>query len=379
MFTNRTKIRQSPFTLVELRFDRLKAATKRKRCAFTLVELLVVIAIIGILVALLLPAIQSAREAARRTQCQNNLKQLGLAFSNFESAQRALPSGGWGYLWTGDPDMGAGERQPGGWAYSLLPYLEDSTVYKIGAGASSAQKMADLVQQQRTPVASFYCPSRRPVALSYGGQTPINANPVPGLFVAKTDYAANGGSLCPQDSKPTYWYQGPPLSCRDTYPQCDWNPRSDINYTKENLTSGPNAMDGVVIPRFPVKMRQITDGASKTMLCGEKYMQYDLYEVGNCADNNAFFQGYDWDVIRWMNTCGNLESEYVPLSDSVKTSDCTRRFGSAHTSVFNVATCDGAVQSVGYDVDPEVFEFMCRRNDDGVSRKKLCDVGGAFE
>src|SRR5262245_40847933 len=112
------------------------------RRAFTLVELLVVIAIIGILVALLLPAIQSAREAARRSQCQNNLKQVSLAFMNFESSQKQLPSGGWGFLWTGDPDMGNGEKQPGGWAYTLLPYLEDSAVFGIGKGLNATQRKA---------------------------------------------------------------------------------------------------------------------------------------------------------------------------------------------------------------------------------------------
>src|SRR4029077_15365078 len=113
--------------------------------AFTLIELLVVIAIIGVLVALLLPAVQSAREAARRTHCQNNLKQIGVAFLNFEGAQKAFPSGGWGYHWTGDPDMGFGEKQPGGWAFSILPYLEDSTVFQVGKGLLQNQKQAALV------------------------------------------------------------------------------------------------------------------------------------------------------------------------------------------------------------------------------------------
>src|SRR5687768_4642654 len=100
---------------------------------FTLVELLVVIAIIGVLIALLLPAVQAAREASRRSQCQNHLKQLSLAGMNFEGANGALPSGGWGWHWMGDPDAGYDKNQPGSWVYSLLPYLEQSGVRTIAA------------------------------------------------------------------------------------------------------------------------------------------------------------------------------------------------------------------------------------------------------
>ena len=117
-----------------------RVITRRRATGFTLVELLVVIAIIGVLVALLLPAIQAAREAARRRECQNHLKQIGLAILNHETAVKAFPHGGWGFEWTGDPDSGTGERQPGGWGFGTLQYMEGMAAFNIGKGLAAPRR-----------------------------------------------------------------------------------------------------------------------------------------------------------------------------------------------------------------------------------------------
>lgn len=140
------------------------ASTPRRAritAGFTLVELLVVIAIIGVLVALLLPAVQAAREAARNSQCKNSLKQIGLGMINYESARREFPAGGWSFGWMGDPDAGTGPRQPGGWIYQTTPYLEQANVTFIGGGTRGTAKYNALSKQREVVVPLFYCPSRR--------------------------------------------------------------------------------------------------------------------------------------------------------------------------------------------------------------------------
>src|SRR5262245_9238880 len=118
-----------------------------RRAAFTLIELLVVIAIIAILIGLLLPAVQAIREAAARIQCANNLKNLALGCIDHQTTTGRLPAGGWGWLWNGDPDRPTNRHQPGGWAYNVLPYVEQDNVYRMGAGLPDAQKRAAIAQR----------------------------------------------------------------------------------------------------------------------------------------------------------------------------------------------------------------------------------------
>ena len=159
---------------------------------FTLVELLVVITIIGILIALLLPAVQAAREAARRAQCSNNLKQIGVAANLSVEKFGYFPTGGCYWFSVGNPDLGSGPMQPGGWVYNILPYMEQMPLHDLGAGADAAGKPAAALQRVQTPLSWMMCPSRRSPILfpSYLHRTYNGVSP---SMLARGDYAANTG------------------------------------------------------------------------------------------------------------------------------------------------------------------------------------------
>ena len=134
-------------------------------------------------------------------QCTNNLKQLAMGCLNHESAQKFLPTGGWGSGWMGDPDQGFGKSQPGCWLFSILPYIEQDALLNVAAGSpgwpTSAAKRAKMAQTMRVPLATFFCPTRRrPLARpAVPGGTWYNVNPIASGDVAGfCDYAANWGT-----------------------------------------------------------------------------------------------------------------------------------------------------------------------------------------
>ena len=146
--------------------------SSRSVCGFTLVELLVAIAIIGILVSLLLSAVQDAQEAARRTQCVNNLKQLALGCLNHESGVKAFPTGGWFAMTMGHPDAGVGPQQPGGWLHNILPYIEETPLYKMQAGLTGTTLQTAAIQTAQTPLKILYCPPDAQANCTHKDQTP---------------------------------------------------------------------------------------------------------------------------------------------------------------------------------------------------------------
>ena len=200
----------------ESAFRNPPSALRLPPSAFTLVELLVVITIIGILIALLLPAVQAAREAARKLQCANHLKQIGLACLNHEAALGYLPSAGWNNSWAGDPDRGFDRKQPGGWLYNILPFMEMQALHDMGqdgngkTGDCDKSKAAGIWQACSTPVANYYCPTRHQ-AIAYARYTgmgipiyynfqnagyTLNGNSFPPI-VGQNDYAGNCGCASP--------------------------------------------------------------------------------------------------------------------------------------------------------------------------------------
>jgi prepilin-type N-terminal cleavage/methylation domain-containing protein len=320
-----------------------------ERIGFTLIELLVVIAIIAILIALLIPAVQKVREASNRTQCQNNLKQMGLACHNIMDLTGAFPANGWGWDWVGVPSKGYNNDQPGGWCYNLLTFIEQDALRKLGHGQVGQTFIDDMTELVTTPVATYNCPTRRtggPWIYSWGGSynyfsaddhnVKQSLSAPNGSLLARADYAANVGSENQDES----------------FGNIGGGDGVDILHPP----APPTDATGVIFEASKVRVADITRGTSHTFMIGERYLDPDNYYSGkDAADNEGMYSGEDNDNSR--NTFS------PPLQDTPGLQD-GERFGSAHPAGLNMLLCDGSVQFITYSVDPTLWTPAGNRNFD---------------
>jgi prepilin-type N-terminal cleavage/methylation domain-containing protein/prepilin-type processing-associated H-X9-DG protein len=324
---------------------------------FTLVELLVVISIIAVLIGLLLPAVQAARESARMTQCRNNLKQLSTAALQHESSHKHFPAGGWGWGWIGDPDRGFNHLQPGGWVYNILPFMEQQPLHDLQAGKTGSTRTAAGTSLVATPLAMFICPSRRPVqAYPHEHSTYIDTGLVGA--VAKTDYAANGGD---RDYEPPSGLWSPSCGTNDKCGPSAALTAAQLDAHQRTVSANPATQPtGVVFVLSSVPAASVRDGLSNTYFAGEKYLAKSAYTSGaSDGDNETIYVGANSDIIRGASVSW-------PARNDEATVDVIRNFGGPHAAVFNMVFCDGSVQAISYTIDPTTHGRLANRKDGNV-------------
>ncbi|MDZ4658301.1 MAG: DUF1559 domain-containing protein [Bythopirellula sp.] len=309
---------------------------------FTLVELLVVIAIIGVLVALLLPAIQAARESARRNQCSNNLKQIGLALQSRHDSRKVFPSGR-----TGRPSSANSGVNTFGvsWAFELLPYVEQTALYQALVKALPSTDPQNALAM-RSPVSTFVCPSRREPAADRNFDNNDQAPPEENRGVAAGgDYAGSAGI--------------------------------DIDFGLDNLNGEPAGITGGTLYTFSRNsIRNVTDGTSQTIGVGEKYIPTED-EVRQAHPNmdeammhyyqgdTAFFAGDHRFAVMSSTECGMAHGT-EPTTGNCGVGKLWEQFGSEHPGISNFVFLDGHVQVIQQSVDVLTLQRVSTIADDQV-------------
>jgi prepilin-type N-terminal cleavage/methylation domain-containing protein/prepilin-type processing-associated H-X9-DG protein len=320
---------------------------RSSRSGFTLVELLVVIAIIGVLVSLLLPAVQSAREAARRMQCSNHLKQMGLAMHSFHDTFKIFPTGGdvpWpelpNYRQNGVGATFGPEKCGMGWAYQILPFMEKQMIYDIDYGGDFGRTINTI---RSTVIPEYKCPSRRPPDARYAGQIWCLMD-----YAGATPHLPNYSA---GDQGGPFW-QGNIWAV--PYPR-EW--KGVIIRTPWQFTPGYTG-NGVMRPNTkPIGFAGITDGTSNTMVFGEKRLNKTLYRSGDWHDDCGWTDGWDPDTMR-VTTAGIIRDPPTGVSGY--------EFGAAHAAGMNTAFADGSVRVLTYTTNLATLHNLAHREDGNV-------------
>jgi prepilin-type N-terminal cleavage/methylation domain-containing protein len=336
-----------------------RSSTPIRRDGFTLVELLVVIAIIGILVALLLPAIQSAREAARRAKCQSNLHNISLAVLNYESTKKRYPPG---FVASGPADS----TEAWGWGVFILPQLEEQSIYDqlrpsetfvqpVGGATTGKRNLVDVfiagktnaseIAPLQTPVAVFRCPSDSTPALvpCDGACGVVNppASASDGDQWVRTFNNGVGVSQLPASLKPFFPSTSNYVGSRGMIDAGCPGSGASPNWVANETVCDSN---GIFYGNSQVSSKQISDGTSKTFMAGERD-RFCMSATWIGARNPL--NGSESHSSLWTLAHVTLPLNY-PLTMGYDT--CTEAFSSAHPGGGFFAFCDGSVRFIDDDI-----------------------------